>query len=202
MRKLLPLLVVLILTAPALGVDRLEIPHGSSPTIDGAFQLEEWEDGVLVEFTAAHGEASILVYVKHDDDYLYAGFEYPDYPDGELLLPEVLIDPNNEKSELWSADDWWFHVSAQNCDGQGGYGDYNRCGRTRSGWLGRPNFLPGSRSVPLDAIEIRISLELADLALGTPFGLALTLEAWPARRADTGHPGRRSRVRRHGGRPS
>jgi L-ascorbate metabolism protein UlaG (beta-lactamase superfamily) len=158
----------------------LEIPLGSAPVIDGTFDPLEWLDATTIAFTANAGAIDVRVHLVHDGEELYAAFEYPKYPDGELIMPEILIDADNEKEEDWEDDDWWFHVSAQNCDARGEYDNYGRCGLTRPAWLGRPNFAPGSASAPLDAIEIRIPLGMVGIASGEPFGLALTVDAWPS----------------------
>lgn len=171
---------VLALCSFLAGASPLEIPLGSAPVIDGAFDPSEWSDATTVTFNA-HAEAiDVRVHLVHDGEQLYIAFEYPKYPDGELIIPEVLIDPDNGKTVHWADDDWWFHVSAQNCDAQGEYDNYGRCGLARPHWLGRPNFAPGNASVPLDAIEIRIPLSMAGITSGVPFGLSLIVNAWPS----------------------
>jgi len=180
MRILLSLALVFWSAGAACGAEVLGIPQGAPPSIDGLFTGPEWDGAATVEFTAAAADVRVRVHLKHDGESLFVGFEYPEYPAGELVIPEILIDPDNGKAAMWESDDWWFHVSAQDCEAQGAHDDYSRCGVSRAEWSGRPNFLPGSHSVPLDAIEIQISLDLAQLAPGRVFGLALTVAAWPS----------------------
>ncbi|MFC2078427.1 DPP IV N-terminal domain-containing protein [Candidatus Bipolaricaulota bacterium] len=171
---------VLVICAVSVVAAQIDIPLGSSPAIDGAFTASEWLDAMTVEFTANAGTIHVRVHLVHDAEQLYVAFEYLEYPDGELVIPEILIDPNNGKSEMWASDDWWVHVSAQNCDAQGEYDNYDRCGLTRPLWRGRPNFASGDDSVPLDAIEIRIPLSMLEIPIGKVFGLGLTVNAWPS----------------------
>lgn len=180
MRRLRMTAVVLALCSCFVEASPLEIPLGSAPEVDGAFDPSEWSDATTVEFTVNDGVIDVRVHLVHDDEQLYVAFEYVVNPDAELIIPEILIDPNNGKSQDWADDDWWFHVSAQNCDAQGEYDNYGRCGLARPAWLGRPNFAPGSASVPLDAIEIRIPFSMVGIAPGEPFGLSLTVNAWPS----------------------
>ncbi|MBU0595253.1 hypothetical protein KJ567_01035, partial [Candidatus Bipolaricaulota bacterium] len=86
----------------------------------------------------------------------------------------------DDKTTEWSVDDWWFHVSAQDCEAQGEYDVYTRCGRTRPLWSGKPNFAPDPDSVPLGAIEVRIPLSMVGILPGDVFGLALRVLAWPS----------------------
>lgn len=180
MRRLLTTAVVLALCSCFVEALPLEVPLGDAPEVDGAFDPSEWSDATTVAFAANAGAIEVRVHLLHDAEWLYVAFEYVANPDSELVIPEILIDSDNGKTEEWTGDDWWFHVSAQNCDAQGEYDNYGRCGLTRPAWLGRPNFAPGSASVPLDAIEIRIPVSMAGIAPGEPFGLSLTVNAWPS----------------------
>jgi dipeptidyl aminopeptidase/acylaminoacyl peptidase len=148
--------------------------------VGGIFEADEWRSATVVEVSASEGAIAVRVHVLHDGKQLYVAFQTTTNPNGELVMPEVLVDPDSAKSVDWAPDDWWFHVSTQNCDAQGSYDDYTRCGLTRPRWLGRPNFAPDPHSIPLDAIEICPPLSMVPLAPGSPFGLALTVNAWPS----------------------
>ena len=131
MRSLpLAVLAFFALTIAGLAAEPLGIPFGTSPVIDGLFLATEWDDAVRVDFSAAEGAAIVWVHLKHDGEYLYLAYEYPEYPTyteypfGELIIPEILLDPDNAKTADWAEDDWWLHVSAQNCEAQGEYDDY------------------------------------------------------------------------------
>lgn len=178
-RFLVSAVLTLIWTTPATG-QCLEIPAGTAPLIDGVFDKNEWSDATTVGFTANAESIQVRVHLVHDSEQLYLAFEYPGFPDGELVIPEILIDPDNGKTPVWSDDDWWFHVSAQDCEIQGGYDDYDRCGITRPLWAGEPNFAFAPDSAPLAALEIRIPLSMLTIATGEMFGLGLTVHAWPS----------------------
>jgi hypothetical protein len=168
--------------AVSVGAEPLQIPFGAAPVVDGAFTAAEWHDAATVEFVAATGAVHGRVHLVHDGTRLYVGFEVVENPGGELVIPEILIDPNNGKAPSWQADDWWFHVSAQDCDAQGGYDNYSRshCGVTRALWSGMPNFAPDPNSVALPAIEVQTPLSMVPLSTGAVFGLSLTVNAWPS----------------------
>lgn len=170
----------LMLCGSSVGATLLEIPSGSPPDIDGVFRPSEWQDAAIVELSTADERVEVRVHLIHDEEQLYVAFQTGENSDRELVIPEVLIDPDNAKHAEWGDDDWWFHVSAQNCDCRGGYDDYMQCALTRPGWLGRPNCAPDPHSVRLDAIEMRISLSMVPLSSGSPFGLALEVNAWPS----------------------
>ncbi len=180
-RALIATLWIAAVAAPV-GAEPLRIPFGVAPVVDGAFTTAEWRDAVTVEFVAAAGAVHVRVHLVHDVTRLYVAFEYVENPGGELVIPEILVDPDNAKASAWQADDWWFHVSAQDCDAQGAYDDYSRshCGITRALWAGMPNFAPDPHSVPLPAIEVQIPLAMVPLSTGAAFGLSLTVNAWPS----------------------
>ena len=180
MRKALVVVVWMAAVAVSLGAEPLRIPFGVAPVVDGTFTAAEWYDATTVEFVAAAGAVHVRVHLVHDATRLYIAFEYVENPTGELVIPEILIDPNDGKAAEWQADDWWFHVSAQDCDAQGGFDNYARCGITRPLWSGMPNFQPDPNSVALPAIEVQIPLSMVSLAPGAVFGLSLTVNAWPS----------------------
>ncbi len=180
MRKVLVLVLWSAAVAVSLDAEPLRIPFGAAPVVDGAFTATEWPGATTVEFVAAGGAVRVRVHLIHDGNRLYVAFEYVENPGGELVIPEIVIDPNNGKAAAWQADDWWFHVSAQDCDAQGGFDNYARCGITRPLWSGMPNFKPDPYSVALPAIEVVIPLSMTSLAIGVPFGVALTVNSWPS----------------------
>jgi hypothetical protein len=146
------------------------------------FTAAEWQGAAKVEFAAAAGAVHVRVHLVHDSARLYVGFEYVENSGGELVMPEILIEPGNGKAPTWQPDDWWFHVSAQDWDAQGGYDDYSRshCGIVRPLWSGVPNFATDSNSVALPAIEVQIPLSMIPLSTGVAFGLSLTVDSWPS----------------------
>jgi hypothetical protein len=156
----------------------LEIPFGSAPMVDGIFGSSEWSDGAVVGFSVQ--AIDVRVHLIHDAGQLYIAFEYVENPEREIVVPEIYIDPDDGKTTFWAQDDWWFHVSAQDCEAQGERDDFRRCGITRPRWAACPNFAPEPYSVALDAIEIRIPLSMVSLAPERAFGLGLSVRVWPA----------------------
>jgi len=173
-------LAILLAGLVVAGAAPLEIPLGSAPEIDGILEREEWGDATTIDFTANDGAIEIRVYLLHDGEQVYVAFDYVANRNAELIIPEVLIDADNGNTEGWAGDDWWFHVSAQNCEARGTYEDYGRCGLTRPLWRARPNFAPSPNSVAIPAVEIRIPLEMVGISPGALFGLSLTVNAWPS----------------------
>jgi hypothetical protein len=179
MRKALVLVLLSAAVAVSVGAEPLQIPFGVAPVVDGVFDAVEWGGAAKIEFVAAAGAVHVRIHLIHDGNRLYVAFEYVENPGGQLVIPEILLDPNDGKVATWQADDWWFHVSAQDCDAQGGVDNYTRCGITRPLWSGMPNFAPDPYSVPLPAIEVQIPLSMVPLSTGVVFGLSLTVNSWP-----------------------
>jgi len=70
------------------------------------------------------------------------------------LFPEVLFDPQLARGSSWINGQWWFHVSATDCENNGGYGVYNNCQLVQPDWQGVNNFMPGAPYT--DTVEMRI----------------------------------------------
>ena len=172
--------VLALLALSALARETIAIPLGEAPDVDGEFSAAEWGGAARVRFTTDGGAVGVVAHLLQAAGELYVAFDFAENPTGELIVPEILIDPDNAKSPEWGSDDWWFHVSAQNCDKQGGRDDYSRCGLVRPQWWARPNYAPEPHSVPLPAIEVRIPLSMIGVESGATFGLALTGHSWPS----------------------
>jgi hypothetical protein len=69
MLRTLLLLVTLGTAAFAAASERLDVPRGTAPHIDGRIEEQEWRDAVSVELSA--GGHALL---KHDGDYVYIAF--------------------------------------------------------------------------------------------------------------------------------
>jgi hypothetical protein len=93
--------------------------------IDGVITNGEMHKCQFVVIQSADGSPA-TVYFKHNFEGFYFAFvglrNLPYY-----RFPEVLLDLNNDKSADWQTDDWWFHVSATDCENQGEWGDYSVC---------------------------------------------------------------------------
>ncbi|HUV29627.1 MAG TPA: CRTAC1 family protein [Acidobacteriota bacterium] len=164
----------------------LEIPFGAPVVMDGTLDPGEWSDAVLRQFTVDNW-VDVTVMIKHDGTNLLAAYHYVFRQEENLCLPEMLIDVGNDKTEHWMSDDWWFHVSASDCEAHGTYDLYNDCSVVQPDWEGIPNFPMVPDPPPLDTFEIRIPLTKIGVAVGDAIGLAFRAEwvptiygYWPA----------------------
>ena len=161
------------------GASPLAIPWGSAPVIDGVFRPSEWEGAAIVELSANDGTIGVRVHVVHDEERLYFAFEFDENPGGKVIAPEIYIDADNGKTNDWASDDWWFHVSAKDCDAHGGFGSAGECAEARVLWTACPNYRPVNPPIPLEAIEIEIPIDVVQVGVGKQFGLALAGLCWP-----------------------
>ena len=121
-------------------------------TIDGVLQQSEWQNAKKT-MIGVNATDSVQVMYKHDNNAMYFAFT------GKLesamaLFPEVLIDGEHKGGTSWVSGQWWFHVSATDCENNGGYGVYTNCQATQPDWVGAPNFSPGAPMT--DTVEIKI----------------------------------------------
>ncbi len=91
-------------------------------TIDGVLQQPEWKNAKKTTI-GVNATDSVQVLYKHDNNAMYFAFT------GKLesamaLFPEVLTDGENKGGANWVSGQWWFHVSATDCENNGGYGVY------------------------------------------------------------------------------
>jgi hypothetical protein len=100
----------------------------------------------------------------------------------DRLFPEILLDPHNSKSSRWQRGRWWFHVSANLCEGNGEANVYRRngvfqCAHRKRGWEANNPPLPET-----DIVEIKIACSkvnispVADLRVGLSFGVTNATE--------------------------
>ncbi|WP_421752445.1 hypothetical protein [Croceimicrobium sp.] len=104
--------------------------------LDGHFGSGEWDlqDYVAIDITP---NVYSKVYYQYDDQNLY--FAFTDHLGAQFRFPEVLLDLNLDRDTAFAPDDWWFHVSATDCENQGAYGVYDSCQEVRPNWIGIPN---------------------------------------------------------------
>jgi hypothetical protein len=76
-------------------------------------------------------------------------------------------------------DDWWFHVSATDCEARGTYFVWDDCSVVQSDWQGVPNFASGPDPVPLDTFEIEIPFDKIGIILGDTIGIGFDVEYVP-----------------------
>ena len=165
----------------------LEIPFGGPIQVDGKLSPGEWDDAGSMYIEVLPGWRVRLLY-KHDARNLY--FAFLNLERGhERRFPELLIDPQNLKTDSWQPSEWWLHSSYNLCEGNGEFNVYERnrvfqCAKEKRGWSA--NHFPLGRG---DAMEVEVSFAKLGLpsADGTRFALAIDLTDtqanwafWPA----------------------
>lgn len=164
----------------------MEIPFGTTPVIDGIISQDEWSDADTLSIAILNQTKTVTVLCKHDGNNLHLAY-LGNLESVNARFPEVLLDVNNDKSATWLQDDWWFHVSATDCEYQGQYGNFDSCQLVRPNWTAVPNMTPGA---PLtDTIEVQIPFTTINLdtstsdTIGISFLVTNTFSAfehWPA----------------------
>jgi len=157
----------------------LEIPNGADVVVDGHLQPGEWDDAEML-LLSVEDAVDVTVLVKHDGTSLLAAYCYSYVGDEGLCFPEILIDPENDKSVGWQYDDWWFHVSGTDCEMQGTYNVYTDCSVVQSDWQGVPNFDLTPEPPPIDTFEVRVPLSKIGVAVGGTVGVTFRVEFVPA----------------------
>jgi hypothetical protein len=90
------------------------------------------------------------------------------------LFPEVLISSKWDNSTSWeSGEDWFFHVSATDCESSVQYGDFNNCDTVQPDWIGIPNFEPGQPFT--EVVEIAIPFSKIGYQLSSSDTIAICL---------------------------
>lgn len=148
-----------------------EIPCAFTPTMDGIEEAGEWSSANFVPFMV--GQNTTMIGMMHDETHLY--FLFRGYLESEIQFPEIYIDANNSKDSTWQSDDWWFHVSATDCDNMGAPDVYTNCQEVQTDWLGVNNIQPGAPVVDTVEIAIPFSKIGFDPSAGNPMGLAFGL---------------------------
>ena len=118
---------------------------------------DEWIDAWALGIPIGDGRTA-TVRVKHDGDALLFAFE--GLSDSPFLVPEVLLDLDNDKAAGWGSDDWWFHASFTDCSKRAGYDDWSTCVPQASTWQAN-NLAEGAdgETVFPDVFELRVPFE-------------------------------------------
>lgn len=160
------------------------IPNGSTPSIDGIVQTNEWSDADSV-MIGADGVYDTQVKYKHDGSSLY--ISYNSYQ-GLLVpgtgFPEIYFDIENDDSEDWNLDDWWFHVSATDCESLGAEQVYDACEEDHDDWAAEPNF---NMTIEVNFVEIEIPFSKLGVGTASSFGICfsgtanfMSWNSWPS----------------------
>lgn len=129
----------------------LTLVCAKSPTIDGIVSAGEWEDSDTVRLAVGFNK-SVRISFKRDLAKMY--FLFSGHLESQIKLPEILIDVNNDKSSAWQTDDWWFHISANDCEHSGAYGVYTNCQLVQPNWEAENNITQGQPFT--DTVEVSI----------------------------------------------
>jgi hypothetical protein len=169
-------------SAPDGAADQPAIPRGAAPTIDGTLGAGEWSDAASAAIQVEDGW-EIGIRYKWDDANLYVAFSNLKPAEGKELYPEILVDVQGDASPEWSDDDWWIHISYNDCDSKGRPNVW-QCAKEKPGWSANnfPLSVPG-------VVEAQISWETLGLVpdAGKSLGLAFDVTdtrkdyyLWPA----------------------
>lgn len=169
----LSLLLLLFCSAQLKSQELIKIPFGTTPEIDGVFNSDEWNDCGTTFLNILSGSDSIEIRYKHDSLNLHLVYMGHLESSG-IRFPEVLLDIDNDKSEEWMDDDWWFHVSATDCEYQGEPANYDSCETVRPNWTASDNMTPGAPVT--DTVEIQIPFETIGLDILTVDTIGISFE--------------------------
>jgi hypothetical protein len=164
----------------------IHINLGTAVTIDGVKSTGEWTDADSIQIDLQDGREVVVKY-KHDGASLLTLFYGPLFSYAAIpVFPEICLDIDHDAAAAWAADDWWFHVSAQDCESQGAIDDYNDCAPVQNDWEAAPNFVAGNQP---DTVEISIPFSkiLPNLTSGDTVGINFLVNntnglwrTWPA----------------------
>ena len=155
-----------------------KIEQGRRAYIDGVMDDQEWTDAKIFAFEKTEF-VKAKVYVKHDGKNLLLAYVNQDIKDSLYIFPEIFIDTKLNKGTEWQSDDYWFHVSAQDCYAVGKREDYSKCRPDYLVWRASPNYPFGDTYEAIDIIEISIPFELLNISIGDSFGMCLSLSLYP-----------------------
>lgn len=160
--------ILTLLSVCAMAQPTIQIPLGTPAVADGINTPGEWDDAESAEITVSASK-KVQVRYKHDGSHLYLAY-WGSLESANIRFPELLLDPENDKSPAWLPDDWWFHVSATDCESQGQHSIYSNCNLAQPDWAGAPNMTQGAPYT--DSIEVMIPFSKIGIQNGDTIGLA------------------------------
>lgn len=167
MKLTLVIAIIMLLTPNVFSQPKKTIPIGTKIIIDGKAEKAEWKDANSVSIKIEK-DWTVKIFFKQDSNNLYFRFSNLKKDEKNELYPEVLIDAKNSKSKIWEKNQWWFHTSYSNCEGNGVFNNYKSCKKgEKTGWNGN-NF-------PINIggdVEISVSKSLISANTGDTIGLA------------------------------
>ncbi len=163
MRKII-LLLWLLHAGVMYGQNIIQIPLGKQVNVDGELNGVEWDDSDSLDINFSNNTKKVRVYYKHDGENLLACYK-GDLESANVRFPEILLDMEFDRANIFQADDWWFHVSATDCEYKGRYGHYANCELERPNWKAVNNIIFGDPIT--DLVEISIPFSTINLNLNT-----------------------------------
>ncbi len=94
-------------------------------------------------------------------------------------MPEFFIDTKLNKGATWQDDDYWFHVSAQDCYAVGERENYENCRPDYTIWRASPNAPFGDKIEIINFWEVSVPLELLNVEPGNTIGICFSLAVYP-----------------------
>lgn len=154
------------------------VHEGKSVCIDGIIEEKEWNDAVIY----ALGETPYInskVLLKHDGKHLFLAYVFENIVDSTLTFPELFIDTKSNEGDAWQDDDYWFHVSAQDCYAVGKREDYSKCRADYTLWRASPNYPFGSAYEKINSFELSIPFDLIHIEFGQTIGICFSVIIYP-----------------------
>jgi hypothetical protein len=171
-RQLFFVLLILAVTGNVANSQVLVFPYDAAVvSIDGTITANEWQNAATAKIPVS-GTDTVIVLYKHDQNALHFAF-MGKLESANALFPEVLMDPHNQRTSNWINGQWWFHVSATDCENNGAYGVYNNCLGTQPGWTAGPNIAMGAPYT--DTMEITIPLTKIGYSAATDDTIGIAL---------------------------
>lgn len=159
-------------------------PLGNAAIIDGIASANEWTDADSL-ILGPNSIDEVKVFFKHHNNTMY--FLLCGNLESRLQFPEISFDVNNSKSANWESDDWWFHVSATDCESQGIFDNYDSCLIDHGTWQAEPNMTQGLPNTDTIEISIPFSKIGFNSFLGDTLGMTIILRnisgganVWPS----------------------
>ncbi len=146
------------------GQNIIRIPLGERVNIDGEMNSIEWDDSDSLDINFSNNTKKVRVYYKHDGYNLLACYK-GDLESANVRFPEILLDIEFDRSNIFQQDDWWFHVSTTDCEYKGRYGHYVNCELERPNWEAVNNIIIGEPIT--DLVEISIPFSTINLNINT-----------------------------------
>jgi len=171
---------LLLIGSVETGAQIITIKQGGPVIVDGQVTGGEWSDAdsIVIPLSATND-----VTVKYKHDGINFNFAFLNNLESfNIRFPEIMFDIDNDKSSVWLSDDWWFHVSATDCESNTAANDYSNCQIVQPDWIAANNFNSGPPVT--DTVEIQIPFSKVNFnstntdTIGLVFDVTNTFSVW------------------------